>query len=107
MQFLSDDYATSDQITSDDIAELKKQGFTAIFCHRPDHEEEGQPNFETIAEHAKSEGLEMHHLPVVPGKITEADHADFSALYAAAPKPILAFCKTGGRAKMLWDSLQD
>lgn len=107
MQFLSDDYAISAQITLDDISGLKEQGVAAIFCHRPDREDAGQPSFETLAEQAKSEGLEMHHLPVVPGKITDVDRANFRALYAAAPKPILAYCKSGGRAKMLWEGLQD
>ena len=107
MKFLSEDYAVSAQITTDDIAKLKQQGFTTIFCHRPDHEEAGQPNFEMIAERAKSEELEVRHLPVVPGKINADDHANFQAIYASAPKPILAYCKTGGRAKILWDSLQD
>lgn len=66
-----------------------------------------QPNFEAIADLLESEGPEVRYLPVIPGEMTEEDHADFRALYAGTAKPILAPYKTGVRAKMLWEGLQD
>lgn len=100
--FLDLDFAVSPQIETDDLARLKEEGFKSIFCHRPDSEEDGQPDFAEIAKEAKALGLEAHHLPVVPNHISEEDHAAFKAILSTAPKPILAYCKSGGRAKMLW-----
>ncbi|MEP6066757.1 MAG: TIGR01244 family sulfur transferase [Paracoccaceae bacterium] len=105
MKFLSEDFAVSAQITVNDIQILKEQGFASVICFRPDSEEQDQPMFHDLMKVAQTAGLVTHHQPVVPNQIAEPDFAEFRKLYAAAPKPILAFCKTGGRAKMLWDRL--
>jgi sulfide:quinone oxidoreductase len=41
-------------------------------------------------------------LPVVAGDITDADVARFRQLLGTLPGPVLAFCRTGTRAAMLW-----
>ena len=103
MQYLSDEFAITSQISLEDIAKLKSEGFATIFCHRPDREGFFQPAFDALKERAESLGLAMHYHPVIPGKISDADLAEFESLYAGAPKPILAFCKSGMRAKVLWE----
>jgi len=105
MKYLSDDFAISPQITLDDLAVLKEKGVATIFCHRPDREERRQLAFEELSDRAKALGLAMHHHPVVPGKITPTDVAIFRDLYEVAEKPILAYCKSGARAEMLWKKL--
>jgi uncharacterized protein (TIGR01244 family) len=101
-EYLDDEFAVSPQIAASDLETLKDAGFKSVFCLRPDHEEEDQPDFEEIAEAARSAGLDIQHLPVVPSQISDDDHASFKAMLEAAPKPVLAYCKTGGRAKALW-----
>ena len=39
---IDDFYAVSEQITPEDVAEIKAAGFRSIVCHRPDDEEAGQ-----------------------------------------------------------------
>lgn len=103
IRYLSKDYAVAPQITPADVAGLKEQGFATLVCNRPDGEAGDQPGFAAIASEARRLGIEALHLPVVPGRITDADRAAFAALYAAAPKPILGFCRTGMRAETLFN----
>jgi sulfide:quinone oxidoreductase len=105
MEVLCEDFVVCPQISPEDIPALKEQGFATIFCHRPDQEDQGEPSFEVIQNRAKTEGLSAKQLAVVPGQLTEQDFANFRKLYHAAPKPILAYCKSGARAKMLWQRL--
>lgn len=105
MEALSEDFVVCPQISPEDIPALKEKGFATIFCHRPDKEDQSQPSFEVIQDRANTEGLFAKQLAVVPGQLTEQNFADFRELYQAAPKPILAYCKSGGRAKMLWQRL--
>jgi len=102
IRYLCKDYAVAAQIAPADVAGLKEQGFATLVCNRPDGEAGDQPPFAAIAAEARRHGIEVVHLPVVPGQITDADRAAFVALYAAAPKPILGFCRTGMRAETLF-----
>ena len=104
VDFLTDDFAVSPQIEVADLETLKAQGFNSVFCHRPDQEEDGQPAFAEIAKAAEAAGLEARHLPVVPQHISDEEHAAFQEMLDALPKPVLAYCKSGVRAKMLWDA---
>ncbi|WP_296422909.1 sulfur transferase domain-containing protein [Yoonia sp.] len=64
------DFAVSDQLTANDVAQAHSLGFQSIICNRPDGEDVAQPLFESIA----------------------------AAAYNALPKPVLAYCKTGTRS---------
>lgn len=107
IRYLSKDYAVAPQITSPDVVHLKEQGFATLVCNRPDGEGGDQPPFAEIAAEARKHGMQALHLPVVPGRITPADRAAFAALYAAAAKPVLGFCRTGMRAETLWADTRD
>jgi uncharacterized protein (TIGR01244 family) len=107
IRYLDKDYAVSPQVSPADVAQLKEQGFATLICNRPDGEAGDQPAFSELAAKAQEHGMQALYLPVVPGKITDADRAAFAAQYAAAPKPVLGFCRTGVRAKTLWDDTQD
>lgn len=111
IRYLSKDYAVGPQLMPADVAHLKEQGFATLVCNRPDGEGSDQPAFQEIAAEAQKHGIQALHLPVIPGKITPADRDAFAALYAAAPKPVFGFCRTGMRAETLWadtrDRLQD
>lgn len=107
LEYVSDDYAVTGQITADDVAALKEKGFKAIFCHRPDHEGEDQPEFAEIAKAADALGMTAVYLPVpVPQGATGEDHAAYRAALAATNGPVLAYCKGGGRAKNMWKAAQ-
>tara|TARA_B100000787_G_C16182733_1_gene292825 strand:+ start:342 stop:746 length:405 start_codon:yes stop_codon:yes gene_type:complete len=97
-----DDYAVSDQIQTEDITIIKNKGFKTIFCNRPDSEEANQITVKSIQDQADKDGLNFIHQPVVGGQITQQDVDLFKAHYAAAEKPIFAYCRSGTRSSMLW-----
>lgn len=107
LEYVSDDYAVTGQITSEDLADLKAQGFKAVFCHRPDHEGEDQPEFAQIAKAAEALGMTARYLPVhMPHGATDDDHTAYRAALGATEGPVLGYCKGGGRAKALWKAAQ-
>ena len=97
-----DDYVVSDQITEEDIEQLKEAGFKTIFCNRPDNEEQNQVTVKSIQDKAIESGLDFIHQPVIGGQISQNDIDQFSDYYDAAEKPIFAYCRTGTRSSMLW-----
>lgn len=94
------------QITPDEVQQLADQGFRALICNRPDGEAADQPNFSEIEAAAKKAGLEIRNLPIVSGKVTDQDAADFGAAMQELPRPILAYCRTGTRSATLWSLSQ-
>ena len=97
-----DDYVVSDQITEEDIEQLKEAGFKTIFCNRPDNEEQNQVTVKSVQDQAIESGLNFIHQPVIGGQISQNDIDQFSDYYDAAEKPIFAYCRTGTRSSMLW-----
>ena len=97
-----DDYVVSDQITEEDIEQLKEAGFKTIFCNRPDNEEQKQVTVISIQDKAIESGLNFIHQPVIGGQIAQNDIDQFSDHYDNAQKPIFAYCRTGTRSSMLW-----
>lgn len=94
------------QITPDEVQKLADQGFRALICNRPDGEAADQPNFSEIEAAAKKAGLEIRNLPIVSGKVSDQDAADFGAAMRELPRPILAYCRTGTRSATLWSLSQ-
>lgn len=94
------------QITPDEVQQLADQGFRALICNRPDGEAADQPNFSEIEVAAKKAGLEIRNLPIVSGKVSDQDAADFGAAMQELPRPILAYCRTGTRSATLWSLSQ-
>lgn len=90
------------QLEPGDVSEIAAQGFKSIISNRPDGEGEMQPSFADIAREAHRCGLEARYIPVISGKLTDADVEAFSAAIQVLPKPILAYCRTGTRCTMLW-----
>lgn len=94
--------SVSPQITVQEIGILAGKGFQGIINVRPDGEEDGQPTSADIEKVAKEFGLEYRHIPIVPGKMTEADITAFAEARAEMMGPVLSYCRTGTRAITLW-----
>ena len=74
----------ADQILPEDLNELAAQGIKTILCHRPDGEGADQPNFAEIAQAAKALKIKTHYIPVVSGKISDADVAAYRKIIEKA-----------------------
>jgi uncharacterized protein (TIGR01244 family) len=99
---ITEDYTVSGQITVEDVAGIARAGYRSIMCNRPDGEEAGQTPWAEIEAAARREGLAVAFVPVVSGAITEADVEAFRAALADLPKPVFAYCRSGGRCQTLW-----
>ncbi len=99
---IAPDLSVSPQIAPQDVGIAASQGFRSIIINRPDGEGSDQPDRAEIADAAKRHGLEVRYLPVVPGKITDADVEAFDKAMHELPAPTLAFCRSGARSASLW-----
>jgi uncharacterized protein (TIGR01244 family) len=98
---INNQLTVSGQIGLADVAEIAKQGFASIINNRPDGEEPGQPDHETVAAEAKKHGLAYHYIPVVNGNITRNDVVQFQKAILR-DGPAFAHCRSGMRCFLLW-----
>lgn len=99
---LSDDVSVSGQILPEDLEAVKTAGFKSIINNRPDGEKPGQPEATDLEQMLQTMGIDVRHIPMTPGRLTQDLLDGIAAAYDELPKPILAFCASGTRSTMLW-----
>lgn len=99
---LSDEFFVAGQIFPDDLSELWNEGFRTIINNRPDNEGNDQPDSIEIEASARAAGMDYYHLPFASGIVPEPVAREFSEKYPGMQKPVLAFCRSGARAEILW-----
>lgn len=104
-QRLTDDFAVSPQLGPQDMVALASAGFKSVIINRPDFEGgPDQPTSADVAAAAREAGLRVAYQPVVSGAITPDDVTKFSELLQTMPTPILAYCRSGARCTVLFNS---
>lgn len=98
---IDQDFAVSPQIRPEDVASVAAAGFRSIVCNRPDSEDGAWPHDEVEAA-AIDAGLAFRFLPVVSGQISPENVRDMASALESLPKPILAYCRSGGRCLNLY-----
>ena len=98
---LTEDLSVAPQITADDLASVGER-FKSILCNRPDHEDADQPEYSSIQEAARQQGITIEFQPVNGSAISDDDVDDFAQHIASLPKPVLAYCRSGTRCTVLW-----
>ncbi len=99
---LTDNLSVAPQIFAHELETVQLAGFKSLICNRPDGEGNDQPNFSELEAAAAARGMAMRYLPAVSRKVTDAEGAQFGALLAELPSPVLAFCRTGMRSTTMW-----
>jgi uncharacterized protein (TIGR01244 family) len=99
---LTDKIAVAPQISPEDVARAKAEGFTFIINNRPDDEGPGQPAGAEIAAAAAAAGLGYAAIPVDHTGLTVEKAMAMAEALKAAPGPVLAFCRSGTRSTNLW-----
>lgn len=99
---LEADLRTTGQLSVEDIKALAEEGVKTLIFNRPDQESEDQPDTAELKKTAEDLGMQWVHQPVISGQVTEEQGIEFGKLYAEAPKPVVAFCRTGARCGCLW-----
>lgn len=106
-RFLAPAFAVAPQLSAEDVADVRAQGFKTLINNRPDGEGcDGQPLNRDIEAAARAAGLSYLYLPVVSGAITPAQALTLREALAAAPTPVLAFCRSGARSAQLYHLAQ-
>lgn len=101
---LTPDFAVCPQLHPEDMKAVEALGFRSVICNRPDHEGEDQPEYAQVYRAGQEAGLDMHYLPVVAGAMTDENITDFGALIGTLAAPVLAYCRTGTRSGILWQT---
>lgn len=91
------------QITENAVDDLAKAGFKTIICNRPDSEEQNQPSFSTIEKRAEKCGIKTYYIPVTPSHIEAESIRNMADALKKCPRPVVAYCKSGNRAAMLYN----
>lgn len=100
---LTPDVCVSAQLTPEAMAEAAAMGFRSVINNRPDFEGgPDQPTSAVIEAAAKAAGLEYRHLPVAGNYQSPEEVEAFADLLAELPRPLLAFCRSGGRSSRLF-----
>ena len=92
---------TRGQVHVDEIAELAAQGCRMLINNRPDGEAPDQPPSDELQAEAQRHGMSYRYIPVVPGQASDADGRAFAEAIRQSDGPVVAFCRTGGRAAAL------
>jgi uncharacterized protein (TIGR01244 family) len=104
---LTDRLAVSGQITPEQLAELKAQGYTSIVALRPDGESPDQPTAAQMRAAADSKGMKFAYVPVVSGAvIPETAVASLARALDADSGKVLMYCRSGSRAARTWSLVE-
>ena len=99
---LSAGFSVAPQISIEDVAEAKAQGFAMIVNNRPDGEEPSAPQGGDIAHAAAAEGIAYAAIPIGHSGFSHAQIDALDKLLGDATGPILAYCRSGTRSSHLW-----
>jgi sulfide:quinone oxidoreductase len=103
IKVLNTQISVSDQISTQDLAEIAALGVKILVCNRPDGEAEQQENFAGLKEQAKDFDIEMVHIPFRNGEVSTLHTSRLIELINSGKK-IHVYCRTGNRSTMLWAS---
>ena len=91
--------SVSPQVTQTDIEEAARQGFKTVIINRPNGEEPGQPENAVLQAATETQGMVWLDVAICHTVgLTHQHVEDMANALANAPKPILAFCRTGTRS---------
>lgn len=102
---LCPDFTVCGQIAVSDVAKLAAQGYKAIINNRPDGEGgPQQPTSAQIEAEAQAHGMAYVHFPVHSMMLSASQVQAYQEACAHLPHPLVAFCKSGGRASALFQA---
>ena len=101
MRRLDDRLTVSPQVRETDLPALSEAGVRVIVNNRPDGEEPGQPDGETIRRAAEALGLDYVAAPI-SGRPTQAAADALAGALASTDGAVHAYCKSGTRSSWAW-----
>ncbi len=102
---LRPEFTVCGQIQLSDVAKLAAQGYRSIINNRPDGEDgPSQPRSADIEAEARAHGMAYVHFPIHSPMEAALKAEAYQAACAALPHPVVAFCRSGGRASALFQA---
>ena len=102
---LTPDFAVAPQLSPEDMVAVAQAGYNSVIINRPDYEGGAdQPTAEAVSTAAREAGLRVAYQPVVSGAISADDVSKFAQLLQTLPSPVLAYCRSGARCTVLFQS---
>ena len=101
---MTDNLTIYRQIYPAQCAKIAELGYRSVINIRPDDEHVAQPSSQDLATATAQANLAYHHIPFDDERLSLVTVEQFASFYHAFPKPILMFCGTGARAKLLYQS---
>jgi uncharacterized protein (TIGR01244 family) len=99
------EFTVCGQIALEDVAKLAAKGFRSIINNRPDGEGgPSQPTSAQIEAEARAHGLAYVHFPIHSPMEAMMKAEAYQAACSALPHPMVAFCRSGGRAQALFQA---
>ncbi len=102
---IAEDYWVAGQLSPEDLKTAREQGFRSIVCNRPDDEEANQPTYLEVSGAAEALGLEHVYIPIGTGTDFAVAGQELTDFLAQAPRPVLAYCRSGHRSTVLWNAI--
>ena len=103
LQAIASDVCVAPQLTPEAMAEAARMGFRSVVNNRPDFEHEpNQPASADIEAAAIAAGLQYRHLPVDAAWQSPQQIEAMAVLLGELPRPLLMFCRSGGRSMRLY-----
>ncbi|KAB2851612.1 MAG: TIGR01244 family phosphatase [Hyphomicrobiaceae bacterium] len=103
ISYITPNFAVAPQLGPEDFKELEAKGFRAIISNRPDSENGVALPARQAATMAWRHGLRFRHVPTSMDEVLDDTVVEnFAEALAAVDGPVLAYCKSGTRAAILW-----
>lgn len=100
---VNDTITVAGQLSAADMHEVARAGYKSVIINRPDYEGGAeQPASSDVMRVARELGLQVEYQPVISGALTHDDAVRFAQLLKEMPKPVLAYCRSGGRCLSLY-----
>lgn len=99
---INDHVSVSPQISPEDVAAIKAQGFVAIINNRPDGESPDQPTSATIEQAAHAAGLAYHYIPLGRDGVSPEMVDETKQVLEGSTGPVFCYCRSGTRSTTLW-----
>lgn len=101
---MSDSITIYKQIYPTQCQKLSNIGYRSLINIRPDHEQPSQPTSQAIHAAAQQADLAYAYIPFDEERLSNATVTKFAETYNRLPKPVMLFCGSGARAKLLYQS---
>ena len=101
---ISENLTIYKQIYPSQCCKIAQLGYRSVINIRPDFEIEAQPSSKELAVATKDAQLEYCHLPFDEERLSLSTIQKFADFYNCCPKPVMMFCGSGARAKLLYQS---